>query len=82
MLFVNIDFANCFIVGVLQHTLTGHSAKVMAAKFLNGTSNVATGSHDRTLKLWDLKKNCCLRTLFAGSSCNDLIISDCAGRLS
>ncbi|XP_022648202.1 autophagy-related protein 16-1-like isoform X2 [Varroa destructor] len=62
----------------LRHTLTGHSAKVMAAKFLNGTSNVATGSHDRTLKLWDLKKNCCLRTLFAGSSCNDLIISDCA----
>ena len=32
-----------------------------------------TGSHDRTLKLWDLSQNSCFRTVFTGSSCNDVI---------
>ncbi|KDR21476.1 Autophagy-related protein 16-1 [Zootermopsis nevadensis] len=37
------------------HTLTGHSGKVMAAKFLGEPSKVVSGSHDRTLKIWDLR---------------------------
>lgn len=41
-----------------QHTLTGHSGKVMAAKFLE-QSKVVTGSHDRTLKIWDLRSRAC-----------------------
>lgn len=42
-----------------QHTLTGHSGKVMAAKFLGEASKVVTGSHDRTLKIWDLRSRAC-----------------------
>ncbi|XP_058460150.1 autophagy-related protein 16-1 [Malaya genurostris] len=59
----------------LRHTLTGHSGKVLAAKFL-GTSCLVTGSHDRTLKVWDLKNRSCTETKFAGSSCNDLVTTD------
>ncbi|KAI8420897.1 hypothetical protein MSG28_008076 [Choristoneura fumiferana] len=47
----------------------------MAAKFL-GEPTVITGSHDRTLKIWDLRST---ETKFAGSSCNDLVTSDGAG---
>ena len=59
--------------GKLRRTLTGHSNKVLAAKFLAG-NRVVSGSHDRTLKIWDLNRHSCIRTLFAGSSCNDLVI--------
>ncbi|XP_065082544.1 autophagy-related protein 16-1 isoform X2 [Ochlerotatus camptorhynchus] len=59
----------------LRHTLTGHSGKVLAAKFL-GTTFLVTGSHDRTLKIWDLKNRSCTETKFAGSSCNDLVTTD------
>ena len=43
----------------LQHTLTGHSGKVLAARFMGDTSMVVTGSHDRTLKIWDLRSRAC-----------------------
>ncbi|XP_054161534.1 autophagy-related protein 16-1-like [Oppia nitens] len=56
----------------LRRTLTGHSNKVLAVKFL-GSNKVVSGSHDRTLKIWDLNRHACIRTLFAGSSCNDLV---------
>ncbi|KYM92265.1 Autophagy-related protein 16-1 [Atta colombica] len=62
-----------------KHTLTGHCAKVMAAKFLGEPSKVVTGSYDRTLKIWDLRSKACIETKFAGSSCNDLVTSDGAG---
>lgn len=38
-------------------------------------SKALTGSHDRTLKIWDLQKGYCLRTIFCYSSCNDLGIA-------
>lgn len=44
---------------LFQHTLTGHSGKVMAAKFLGEPTKVITGSHDRTLKIWDLRSRMC-----------------------
>ena len=61
----------------LRHTLTGHSAKVFAAKFMGQqASRVCTGSHDRTLKVWDLKSKACVNTLYPGSSVNDLAAVD------
>lgn len=57
----------------LRHTLTGHSGKVLAAKFFGDSMKVVSGSNDRTLKVWDLISRACVRTIFAGSSCNDLV---------
>ncbi|XP_052123202.1 autophagy-related protein 16-1-like isoform X1 [Frankliniella occidentalis] len=50
----------------------------MAAKFLE-QAKVVTGSHDRTLKIWDLRSRACIETKFAGSSCNDLVTGDGSG---
>ncbi|XP_074657693.1 autophagy-related protein 16-1-like [Tubulanus polymorphus] len=60
----------------LRHTLTGHSGKVLAARFLDCATKVVSGSHDRTLKIWDLHSRACTKTIFAGSSCNDLVTAD------
>ena len=38
----------------LRHTLTGHSGKVLSAKFLGDATRVVSGSHDRTLKVSDI----------------------------
>ncbi|MEE6509349.1 hypothetical protein FKM82_025721 [Ascaphus truei] len=43
----------------LRHTLTGHSGKVLSAKFLLDNARIVSGSHDRTLKLWDLRSKVC-----------------------
>jgi autophagy-related protein 16 len=59
--------------GKLRRTLTGHSNKVLAVKFLGQPNKVVSGSHDRTLKIWDLNRHACTKTIFAGSSCNDLV---------
>ncbi|BFZ00253.1 hypothetical protein BsWGS_03292 [Bradybaena similaris] len=56
----------------LQHTLTGHSGKVMSAKFVT-EHQIVSGSYDRTLKVWDLHSKACVKTIFAGSSCHDLV---------
>ncbi|KAK9401009.1 autophagy-related protein 16-1 [Crotalus adamanteus] len=60
----------------LRHTLTGHSGKVLSAKFLLDKARIVSGSHDRTLKLWDLRSKVCIKTVFAGSSCNDLVCTE------
>ncbi|XP_031554787.1 autophagy-related protein 16-1-like [Actinia tenebrosa] len=63
----------------LRHTLTGHQNKVMTAKFMGDSTKVVSGSHDRTLKIWDLRSKACIKTIFAGSSCNDLVINEVIG---
>lgn len=51
----------------------------MAAKFVGESQKIVTGSHDRTLKVWDLRSKACIETKFAGSSCNDLVTTDGSG---
>lgn len=60
----------------LRHTLTGHSGKVLSARFLLDNARIVSGSYDRTLKLWDLRSKVCMKTVFAGSSCNDIICTE------
>lgn len=60
----------------IKKTLTGHSAKVLSAKFLGVSNKVASGSQDRTIKIWDITKGACLRTYFAGSCCYDLVYNN------
>ncbi|XP_054598395.1 autophagy-related protein 16-1 isoform X1 [Nothobranchius furzeri] len=60
----------------LRHTLTGHSGKVLSARFLLDNARIVSGSYDRTLKLWDLRSKVCMKTVFAGSSCNDVVCTE------
>lgn len=57
-------------------TLTGHSNKVMAAKFIDRHNVVASCSTDRTVKIWDTNQPCCVKTYFAGSTSHDLVYYD------
>lgn len=57
----------------LNLTLTGHAAKVNSAKFLGVPNKIASGSADRTIKLWDVNRCMCMKTFFAGSTCCDLV---------
>jgi autophagy-related protein 16 len=63
------------ISGRSRLSLTGHVGKVYAAKF-STDDRVVSGSHDRTIKIWDLNKGYCIKTLFTLSSCNDLCVLD------
>ena len=65
--------------GRIQQELTGHVGKVASAKFNPTSLIVASGSHDRTLKVWDLMKGFCTKTVFSYSSCNDLAWADFSG---
>lgn len=62
--------------GKLHSTLSGHLNKVVAVKFMDTRRFVVSGSHDRTLKLWDLNKNSCTSTFYADSSCNDVAVAN------
>lgn len=44
---------------VCQLTLTGHSRKVTAARFCTLPHQAATGSADRSIRLWDLHRAAC-----------------------
>ncbi|XP_043548448.1 autophagy-related protein 16-like isoform X3 [Chiloscyllium plagiosum] len=60
----------------LKHTLSGHSAKVTAAKFKFYCQEAVTGSHDRTVKVWDLRKAACVSSIPLPSRCSDIVCSD------
>lgn len=61
--------------GRLKHTLTGHTKKIYAADFSGDNSKIVTGSHDRTLKVWDFTSGHLIKTLDCKSIVNDLEIS-------
>ncbi|XP_053736348.1 protein Atg16l2-like isoform X3 [Synchiropus splendidus] len=58
-----------------QLTLTGHSRKVTSARF-SSLHQVATGSADGTVRLWDLHRAACVQVADAASCCSDLLCCD------
>uniref|UniRef100_A0A5K3EVI9 WD_REPEATS_REGION domain-containing protein n=2 Tax=Mesocestoides corti TaxID=53468 RepID=A0A5K3EVI9_MESCO len=60
----------------LKVNLTGHSERVVAARFIscgNASNSVATASSDRTIKLWNVGRRQCSRTIPLTSLCYDVI---------
>ena len=43
---------------------------------MDDSSKFVSASHDRTLRIWDLKTKACINTKFAGSMCNDVVCAD------
>ena len=62
----------------LKASLTGHVGKVYSARFIQD-STIISGSHDRTIKIWDLNRGYCVKTIFSLSSCNDLTAANLDG---
>jgi len=58
----------------IQHWLSGHFDKVYTAQFFQDSKKAITGSLDRTLKIWDLQKSFCIRTIFGYSACNHVAV--------
>ncbi|CAF0804071.1 unnamed protein product [Adineta ricciae] len=65
---------------ILKDIYKGHQGLIFTCKFISG-KKLATGSADRTIKLWDLYSRHCTQTLFVGSKCHDLVITDAAGTI-
>eukprot|EP00993_Chasmostoma_nieuportense_P007614 NODE_884_length_1787_cov_52.943373_g828_i0.p1 GENE.NODE_884_length_1787_cov_52.943373_g828_i0~~NODE_884_length_1787_cov_52.943373_g828_i0.p1 ORF type:complete len:550 (-),score=148.68 NODE_884_length_1787_cov_52.943373_g828_i0:55-1704(-) len=68
----------CYLYNIVQNrlelTLTGHSEKIWGCVFF-GDNKVATGSHDRTVRWWDLAAGGkCVRTSLCHSTCNDVTV--------
>ena len=63
----------------MRLSLTGHSNKVVAGRFLADNTRVVTGSTDRTLKLWDTRTRCCVKTMLAMSACHDVVVCSSLG---
>ena len=57
------------------HTFTGHTAKVQSSCYIDSTK-IVSGSHDRTLRLWDVAKGYCTKTIFTLSSTNSVASID------
>ena len=47
----------------LSKTLEGHYNSVLSASYSPDGKYIASGSKDRTIKIWELKKGNCLQTL-------------------
>jgi autophagy-related protein 16 len=47
---------------IVQESLTGHTDKIMVV-VSSSSDRVVSGSHDRTLKQWDLARGFSLRTV-------------------
>uniref|UniRef100_A0A6B2LAD8 Uncharacterized protein n=1 Tax=Arcella intermedia TaxID=1963864 RepID=A0A6B2LAD8_9EUKA len=59
----------------MRRCLTGHQSKVTCGQFTPNGDKAITGSHDRTLKIWDLQNRVCLKTFSATSAVHDLSVS-------
>lgn len=64
----------------VRHTFTGHSNKVVACEFFDrksmvSTKQAVTGSADRCIKLWDVDKGFCTKTMLSHSGVFDVGLS-------
>ena len=50
-------------MGMLIHTLTGHTDDVYSMAFSPDGNKIASGSHDNTFRLWDAQMGMLIRTL-------------------
>ncbi|KAK7570369.1 hypothetical protein V3481_019549 [Fusarium oxysporum f. sp. vasinfectum] len=58
-------------------TLEGHRNSVESVVFSHDSSTVASGSHDKTIRIWDAKTGRCKYVLEGHSSCiNSVVFSD------
>ena len=53
--------------GAAQRTLEGHTGAVTSLHFSENGYSMASGSADGTVRLWDLRKLVCVKTLAVGS---------------
>jgi WD40 repeat protein len=58
-----------------KHVLTGHRGKVQACAFAPDGRHAVTGSHDRSMIVWDVNSGGALRTIICMSACNDVEVS-------
>lgn len=58
----------------IRMLLSGHEAVVSGAAFMPGDdTKLVTCSHDQTIKVWDLPRNLCLRTIDVKSEANSVV---------
>ncbi|KAJ1932383.1 hypothetical protein EC988_009479, partial [Linderina pennispora] len=60
-------------------SLSGHIGRVVKSRFSLDSSRVFTYSQDRTVKVWDLQRGLCVKTLFTVSSCHDISLLNTEG---
>ena len=63
------------INGKLKHVMTGHCGKITGVGFLRNNHEGITGSEDKTMKIWDLDKGFCLRTISTPSIIYSLTVN-------
>ncbi|KAG2387640.1 hypothetical protein C9374_001234 [Naegleria lovaniensis] len=53
-------------------SLKGHTSHITCAIFVNSDNQVFSGSKDKTMKLWDVIQQKCIKTFLPGSCCNSM----------
>lgn len=69
-----IIFSKSFYCGFLQ-AFPGHRGPVSCLTFRQGTSELFSGSYDRTVKIWNVEDRAYINTLFGHQS--DVLTIDC-----
>lgn len=57
----------------LWYIFMGYSGKVLFVKFLLDNVWIVLGSYDWIFKFWDLCSKVCIKIVFVGFSCNDIV---------